>query len=603
MKVVPLIEQYGNRDNLPQFIIEEFESVADERKSSATEEVRIMDSVKGYTNIVDYADHVVIDWSDDTSFGRDLLIRMELLQDLRGEMQQGRQFSEAEIIKIGRDICTALVLCHGKDILHRDIKPGNIFFNSDGNYKLGDFGISKILDVCSGRTANTGVGTPAYAAPEQGHTGYSTLVDIYSLGLVLYELSNNNLLPFVTSRYLSEDQMKCAIKRRLEEDLPPPSAVGRGLSEIILKACSRDPRKRYQTAKEFLSDLCKLSRFEELLFSPLHYSGSSDYCTTQDGQYVQTLETENMDNTISSRAKRYSPVFGNWCVQKVLGIGSGGSTAVFKIRRKEPFPEESCLKIVSIIEENGRYNDLSDARKEDYHRELNERKRLIGQEIQLVNSLIDDKNFANYLDQAFVEWSNETGFGCDLLLREELLTDLRTLIMRDTKFSEKEIIKIGLDICKALMAFHNECIVHRDIKPESIFMNGKNRYVLTNSGILSIQESTTQIDEESIGTPAYAAPEQFSTSYDHRVDVYALGLVLYELSNQFMLPFASSTYALPDVIRRRISGEKLPPPANASSKLSKVILKACAFHPKDRYQTAEELYAALNKIGKPFWRK
>lgn len=67
-------------------------------------------------------------------------------------MQEGKRFAEAEIIKIGRDICAALVLCHGKDILHRDIKPENIFYNKDGNYKLGDFGISKILDACSGRT-------------------------------------------------------------------------------------------------------------------------------------------------------------------------------------------------------------------------------------------------------------------------------------------------------------------------------------------------------------------------------------------------------------------------------------------------------------------
>ena len=127
MKVIPLIEQYGNKETLPAFIAEEYDSVAAERTSHAEEEVRIMDSVKGNTNIVDYADHVIVDWVDENSFGRDMLIRMEILQDLRGQMQQGKQFAEAEIIKIGRDICTALVLCHGKDILHRDIKPENIF--------------------------------------------------------------------------------------------------------------------------------------------------------------------------------------------------------------------------------------------------------------------------------------------------------------------------------------------------------------------------------------------------------------------------------------------------------------------------------------------
>ena len=135
-KLIPLIEEYGKKEELPKVIADEYALASKEYTAKAEEEVRIMESVKGNTNIVDYADHVVVDWEEDNCFGRDMLIRMELLQDLRGMMRQNHHFSESEIIKIGRDICAALVLCHGKDILHRDIKPENILVDKDENFSF-----------------------------------------------------------------------------------------------------------------------------------------------------------------------------------------------------------------------------------------------------------------------------------------------------------------------------------------------------------------------------------------------------------------------------------------------------------------------------------
>ena len=119
----------------------------------------------------------------------DLLIRMELLNNLRDEIRKGRHYNEPEIIKIGKDICHALVACHQNKILHRDIKPENIFFNDRKDFKLGDFGISRIIN--GSRKANTRIATWEYAAPEQfaqtGNKDYDFSVDIYSLGLVLYD--------------------------------------------------------------------------------------------------------------------------------------------------------------------------------------------------------------------------------------------------------------------------------------------------------------------------------------------------------------------------------------------------------------------------------
>ena len=272
LKVISLIEERGIQDTMPLFQRNDYSTASKALRSQAEQEVRLMDQVRGKTNIVDYLDHKFFEWSDETGFGTDLLIRMELLTDLRSQMKKGR-LAEQEIIKIGRDLCQALVICHGKEILHRDIKPENIFVSEDGDYKLGDFGVSRILSNSSAALASTGIGSPAYSAPEQFIGNYDHRVDIYSLGLVLYELCNGNRLPFARSQYITKDEIQI---RLAGTPLPAPGAEPAGdpyrtmpadcaapldprLSRIILKACAFDPRGRYQSAREMLEDLMGLA--------------------------------------------------------------------------------------------------------------------------------------------------------------------------------------------------------------------------------------------------------------------------------------------------------------------------------------------------------
>ena len=252
LKVINLIEKRGTPDSLTESRRAEYERVKQESKNFAEQEVLLMNKLQGRTNVVTYSDHTFVDWEDETGFGCDLLIRMELLKDLRTEIEAERRFGQEDILKIGRDICTALVLCHGKNILHRDIKPENIFYNEDGNYKLGDFGVSRILSAAPMSKASTSVCTPEYAAPEQLSGKYDKRVDIYSLGLVLYELSNDNLLPFATSSYMTDVEVQ---KRMLGTPLPAPRNASNALAAVILKACAFRPEDRYQTAQEFLAEL------------------------------------------------------------------------------------------------------------------------------------------------------------------------------------------------------------------------------------------------------------------------------------------------------------------------------------------------------------
>lgn len=261
LKVVNLVTVRCQPDAFSLFQKKEYEAAREKYKIEAEQEVLMMNALRGRTNIVDYLDHTFVDWEDNDCRGCDMLIRMELLHDLRSEINRRELtgFQDAEILKIGKDICRALVLCHSKHIIHRDIKPENIFFNEDGNYKLGDFGISRILGSTPMAHASTSIGTPQYLAPEQVSGTYDSRVDIYSLGLVLYELGNGGLLPFATSRFISDSEI---LPRLRGAELSPPRNVSAPLAKVILKACAHRPQDRYQTAGAFLEALNQVTEYD-----------------------------------------------------------------------------------------------------------------------------------------------------------------------------------------------------------------------------------------------------------------------------------------------------------------------------------------------------
>lgn len=106
-------------------------------------EIRIMESFKGSQNIVSVEDYKVVAKNDQE--GWDIYIRMELLTPLTTYISD-KKLSEYEVIRLGCDICCALERCAKRNVIHRDIKPDNIFINEFGDYKLGDFGVARKLE-------------------------------------------------------------------------------------------------------------------------------------------------------------------------------------------------------------------------------------------------------------------------------------------------------------------------------------------------------------------------------------------------------------------------------------------------------------------------
>lgn len=220
-------------------------------------EIKLMENLKGVTNIVSVEDYKVI--PQDSGIGWDIFIRMELLTPFSVRADKG--LSESDIIKLGVDICTALEVCSKMNIIHRDIKPANIFISKMGDYKLGDFGIAKKLEATS--SAMSAKGTQSYVAPEVLRGGkYDSTVDIYSLGLVMYRLLNNNRPPFIApdSGIISYRERQDANDRRLAGDaLPPPCNASKELATLILAACSFNPSRRFKTPTAFKNALLAYS--------------------------------------------------------------------------------------------------------------------------------------------------------------------------------------------------------------------------------------------------------------------------------------------------------------------------------------------------------
>jgi len=217
-------------------------------------EIKIMAALKGTTNIVSIEDYRVVKRSGE--IGWDIFIRMELLTSFIS-YAAGRKISEPEAIKIGQDICSALELCARNGIIHRDIKPENIFVSAHGDYKIGDFGIARKMDSTVGFMSTKG--TPSYIAPEvELARSYDATVDIYSLGIVLYKLLNNNRLPFIDQnkqQVMYHDYEEAKGRRLRGEPFLDPVEASRPMASVILKACQFNPGKRFRTAAEFSAAL------------------------------------------------------------------------------------------------------------------------------------------------------------------------------------------------------------------------------------------------------------------------------------------------------------------------------------------------------------
>ena len=226
----------------------------DRLRQNITAEIDMMEQLKGRTNIVSFEDHDIIPHNDGKDPGYDIFIRMELLEDFgRAIGKESRNWTDnSQVVKLGRDVAEGLRICHAHNILHRDIKLGNIFRSKDGDYKIGDFGIAR--SVSDSDLTMSIKGTFNYMAPEvYNREHYDFRADIYSLGMVLYYLLNKNRGPFLPLNEVpTAEQKEMALVQRMSgAQLPAPVMASEKLAQIILKACHYNKEERFSSMEEF----------------------------------------------------------------------------------------------------------------------------------------------------------------------------------------------------------------------------------------------------------------------------------------------------------------------------------------------------------------
>lgn len=293
-------------------------------------------------------------------------------------------------------------------------------------------------------------------------------------------------------------------------------------------------------------------------------------------------------------------VWPEWKITEKIGEGSFGK--VYKACRSEQGTTfYSAIKVITIPSNPG---ELSSVRSESPN-EQSVKEYFQGlvdeciQEVSTMEYFRGNSHVVSVEDYKVVEYLDDIGW--DIYIRMEYLTSFMEYCA-GRALSEDDVLRLGIDLCKALEYCQCQNIIHRDIKPENIFVSRFGEFKLGDFGIARELERTMSGLSKK-GTYSYMAPEMYKgEAYDSRVDIYSLGIVLYKLRNHNRLPFISLEKQLityrdkENALNKRMAGEKLPRPAEAGDAFAEVILKACAFDREERYANAEEFREALERV-------
>lgn len=234
---------------------------------------------------------------------------MEWFMKSLRDYQFNHNMTESDVIRMAKDICNALSYCQQKQIIHRDIKPENIFVNELGEFQLGDFGVARTVDkTMSGLSKK---GTESYMAPEV-YLGkpYGASVDIYSLGILMYRMLNDNRMPFLPRApkpITFQDRENAMIRRIQGEELPIPMYGSNQVKSIVLKACAYNPMHRYHTPENMLMDLNQYGQTaqvpkKEKVQIKKKISIISDRNYRDEGEHAKTLGLwDNLSGTKSEK--------------------------------------------------------------------------------------------------------------------------------------------------------------------------------------------------------------------------------------------------------------------------------------------------------------
>ncbi len=272
------------------------------------------------------------------------------------------------------------------------------------------------------------------------------------------------------------------------------------------------------------------------------------------------------------------PLWGQWYFGECLY--SSGPTQIYALTQRDGIGRPSVVKCIRIPA-----GQIEELKRVQAQCRTQERMADSGYAVAILNEMVisvahPDESLSHY----------------QVLLRMERLDCLAELLREGARLSESEVQQLACNLCNALMFANRLGIVHRDIKPANIYRSPSGQYKLGDFGIAE-ETHAVQIGNTA-GTAAYLAPEVAKGKpANAQADIYALGIVLYQLLNHNHLPMTqnSSTYSeIQESISARLQGASIPRVPCQSVQLRQVVMKACQPDPKRRWKSAEEMLAALN---------
>ncbi|XYI01791.1 serine/threonine-protein kinase [Sorangium sp. So ce1128] len=545
-------------------------------------------------------------------------------------VQLGHRFDWAEAVAIATMIAEALAHVHERrdpsgaalGIVHRDLSPQNVMLGFSGDVKIIDFGTARGQNRRCHTVAGVVFAKPGYVAPEvaNGDPG-DARVDLYALGIMLWELCAGR-------RFLQGDaQTHMAAVARNQND-PPPIAVGLGappaLDAAIARLTAFDREARYPSSRAAARDLAALLgaavalpggergvRARAAHLMQRLFPGEPGRSRSEFASLVAAAKAHRATavTPVSPRAEAMASaergdegMLPGTRYRLLREIGTGASSTVYEAEHVD-LGRRVALKVVSAE------HSATDVVANRFRREARVLSRLSHEHLVKVHDFgmaADGRLFC----------------GMDLLEGETL----DAVLVRGSAIDWRDALAMAVKVLSALELAHVEGLVHRDVKPENLFLTRPSGAAASSSlseaglklldfGLAKcLSEDRGEADGVAdatgagegparaaiaiVGTPEYMAPEQAASGrIDGRADLYALGCVLYEMLTG-RLPFVEpSLVALldakikgsPERLRERAPARQIP------SFVDELVMRALARHPSVRFQSATEMREAVLK--------
>jgi serine/threonine-protein kinase len=522
---------------------------------------------------------------------------------LRAELAAAGHVPVPRALDVARQIAEAIAAAHGAGVLHPELRPEKVFLCRGGSVKVMGFG--KILDVGAALSdddqgsviamparAGSRSGASPYAAPEIVARRLATAAaDVFSLGVILYEMVAGELPFSETSR---------------GAPLSPPSAVARqvipaDVDRFILRMLADRPAERPGPATELSTELGQIvarlvaqgaadtDSGKKAAVEVTSWEGGTRRDESREGASEERGATASVRGPVAMAAENVytigpgSLLAGKYRVVRIIGKGGMGLVVEahhlhleLRVAMKFLLPE-----FMSYAEASGRF--LREAR---------------------AASRLTSEHVARVLDVGTLE-GGEPYMVMEYLAGEDLSHHARSA----SRLPVGDVIDYMTQACDAIAEAHKLQIVHRDVKPANLFLTrradgsalvkvldfGISKVVGEQGGDIALTQTTTIL-----GSALYMSPEQMvsAKSVDHRTDIYALGVCLFELLGGQLPYFAESFPELCAKIFTSAPKSLVDLRPDLPDELEQAVAKALARTVEERYQSVAELVQALSPFAR-----